>query len=507
MTGSLRPLIEERMEIIVIGAGLGGLFCGALLSREGHKVTVLEKNALIGGGLQTFIRKGEMYETGMHVAGGFHEQGSLYRICRYLGILDRFAVVPSDLMSSVTYLTEGRTYRIPSGREAFIDYLSEEFPQERDNIRNYTEALFRLSEEEKLFYMKSNPGTYPEHSDEFIMPADQFIARYIDSPELRSLLAFVNPLYAGVAGHSPAYLHAMISIMFIDHPCRFAGGSGKLAEALAWVIEQGGGAVLTRRRVTRILVEDRTVKCVVDSEGCEYKADTYISDIHPCLLSAMIEGKAFTPGYHERLNTIPDTVSAFKVYVKLKPETVPFVEHPVSILDSMSNSWSLSAHDPEGWPHGVSCFMAPSDDGRWATHISALSLMSWEEVSRWADTITGHRTLEYEEWKESRIEKVLNLVSNVFPDIMECMEECFAASPLTFRDWLGSRNGSIYGYFKDSENLIMSQLPIRTKVVNLLLTGQNVNMHGIGGVPMTAIETAETITGIGVIVNKIRNTK
>lgn len=495
------------MDIVVIGAGLGGLFCGALLAKEGHKVTVLEKNALIGGGLQTFVRKGESYETGMHVAGGFHEQGSLYRICRYLGISDRFEPAPSDLMSSVTYLAEGRTYDIPAGKEAFIEYLSGKFPDERDNIRQYTDAVFRLSQEEKLFYMKSEQGGYPVHSDEFLMPADRFIAKYIDNPELRSLLAFVNPLYAGVAGHSPAYLHAMISVMFIDHPCRFAGGSNRLAEALAWVIEQGGGAVLTRRNVTRIQVEERMIKCVTDSEGREYRADMYISDIHPCMLLDMIEGKAFTPGYRERLRTIPDTVSAFKVFIKVKPGTIPFSDHPVSILDKMSNAWKLSAHDSQGWPHGVSCFMAPSEDGKWATHISVLSLMSWDEVSRWAYTRTGHRTPEYEEWKRTRTEKVIDMVSKVYPGIRECTEDCFAASPLTFRDWLGSRNGSIYGYFKDTENLVMSQLPIRTKVGNLLLTGQNVNMHGIGGVPMTAIETAETITGMGVIVNKIKNAR
>ena len=196
----------------------------------------------------------------MHVAGGFHEQGSLYRICRYLGIWDRLEIAQSDLMSSVTYLAEGRTYRIPAGKEAFAGYLSDVFPEESANIRNYTEDLFRLSEEEKLFYMKSNPGTYPVHSDEFMMPADSFIAKYIDNPELRSLLAFVNPLYAGVPGHSPAFLQAMISVMFIDHPCRFAGGSSQLADALSWVIIRNGGAVLTRTNVTRILVEERTVK-------------------------------------------------------------------------------------------------------------------------------------------------------------------------------------------------------------------------------------------------------
>ena len=96
------------------------------------------------------------------------------------------------------------------------------------------------------------------------------------------------------------------------------------------------------------------------------------------------------------------------------------------------------------------------------------------------------------------------MVEKVFPGIRDNIEDCFAASPLTFRDWLGTKEGSIYGYFKDSENLIFSQLPIRTKVENLLLTGQNVNMHGIGGVPMTAIETVETLTGKDTIVGKIK---
>ena len=492
------------MEIVVIGAGMGGLFCGAFLAKEGHKVTVLEKNALIGGGLQTFVRKDERYETGMHVAGGFQKGGTLDTICRYLGIRDRLEVVPSDIMSCVTYLKENRTFRIPAGREAFTEYLSNEFPGESGHIRNYVDALFRLSEEEKLFYMKSGGSDYPVHSDEFLMPADRFIAKYIESPELQSVLAFVNPLYAGVAGHTPAYLHAMISVLFMEQPCRFAGGSNQLADALKWVIEQGGGQVLTCRNVTRIIVEDRRIQCVVDSEGREYRADTFISDIHPSLLMDLVEGKAFTPGYRERLNTIPDTVSAFKVFLKLRPGTVKFREHQISVLDSMENAWNLSRHDSDGWPHGISCFMSPDKDGEYASHLTVMSLMDWQEVSRWADTRTGHRTPEYEEWKAARTEKVMDMVERIIPDIRSCVEDLFAASPLTFRDWLGTKEGSIYGYFKDTENLILSQLPIRTKVENLLLTGQNVNMHGIGGVPMTAIETAETIVGRDCIVKKIK---
>jgi all-trans-retinol 13,14-reductase len=52
---------------------------------------------------------------------------------------------------------------------------------------------------------------------------------------------------------------------------------------------------------------------------------------------------------------------------------------------------------------------------------------------------------------------------------------------------------------------MLSQLPIWTKVKNLLLTGQNVNLHGICGVPLTAVNTVEAIIGQGKLLQKINN--
>ena len=77
-----------KQKVIIIGAGLGGLFTGAILSKEGFEVTLLEKNALIGGGLETFHRFGEHFDTGMHVIGGMHPDGNIWKICRYLGIIN-----------------------------------------------------------------------------------------------------------------------------------------------------------------------------------------------------------------------------------------------------------------------------------------------------------------------------------------------------------------------------------------------------------------------------------
>ena len=491
------------MEVVIIGSGMGGLFCGALLARRGVRATVLEKNGVIGGGMQMFVRNGESYETGMHVAGGFNQGGVLNSICRYLGIMDRLRISPSDMMLSVTYADSGRTYDLPAGRDAFIYYLSGKFPHEKDNIRRYVDAVFRVSHEEKLFYLESMRGV-SDHSDEFFMPADAFIAKYIGDPELRAVLASVNPLYSGIPGHSPAYIHIMISVLFMENPCRFEGGSGQLADALKSVIEDAGGRVQTHSEVVSVRVSDMYVECVTDRSGKEYRADWYISDIHPVSLFGLIDGKAFTTGYRSRIESIQETASAFKVYVRLTPGTVPFPSHPISVVDSMENAWKMAEYEPDNWPHGVNCFFGQGMDG-YASHLTAYCLMTFDEVREWENTRSGHRGEAYEAWKRERTERVLDLVEKRFPHIRECADDIFASSPLTFRDWMGTVRAGAYGLFKDSKDIASSLIPIRTKVKNLLLTGQNVNMHGIGGVPMTAIETIQTIFADDSVLKGIRD--
>ena len=85
----------------------------------------------------------------------------------------------------------------------------------------------------------------------------------------------------------------------------------------------------------------------------------------------------------------------------------------------------------------------------------------------------------------------------------DCIESVEASSPLTIRDFCGVKEGSMFGFSKDYKNIVLSQVPVVTKVSNLLLTGQNNNLHGFCGVPLTAIITSEVILGQNVIVNKI----
>lgn len=75
-------------DVVIIGSGLGGLLCGAILSKCGRTVTVLERGAQPGGCLQTFVREGLRFDTGFHSVAGLEQGGQLRRIFEPLGLMD-----------------------------------------------------------------------------------------------------------------------------------------------------------------------------------------------------------------------------------------------------------------------------------------------------------------------------------------------------------------------------------------------------------------------------------
>ncbi len=480
---------------LIIGGGIGGLVSGALLAKEGYKVTVLEKNAIIGGGLQTFKRHGVSFPTGMHIFGGFQEGGNLRKIFEYLGVMDEISLRATDEKASdvVTVMNDGATYQLPRGKESYITYLAEQFPAEKEHIKDYINRLFELSGEENLFYLRETSADHLSHSDDFLGAVNRLRDRYITDPKLKALLGYLNPLFGGNPQTTPAYIYALLNTLHINGTYQFVGESLQLAEALAKVIENAGGQVIANEEVTRIEVENRQVTSVLTSKGHRYQAESYISDVHPDVLLRIIDPQAFTTAFKTRVQSVPETTSSFKVFVKFKEEAFTYQNH---------SHFCLS--DTNDWPQNLMFVTPPiAHQGEFAETMVIISPMEFNVVKQWENTCTGHRGEAYELWKQKAINKVFDFMERLYPDFREKIEFSFASSPLTIRDYYGNKEGSNYGFQKDSNNLMLSQMSVSTKVKNLFLTGQNVNIHGLCGVSLTAIETAEALVGQNSIVRKI----
>lgn len=493
---------------VIIGGGLGGLFTGAILSKEGIDVTVIEKNAILGGGLQSFVRFGEVFDTGMHVIGGMQPGGNIRRICEYLGVFDKVHIkdVDPETTDTLYFAEDKKSYHISQGKTEFVNALSKDFPAEKENLTTYVDALYNIVDELDMFYLKPSADFIFVHSEEFMMAANDFISKYIRDPKLCNILAYMNPLYGGKKNMTPAYIHALISVLYINGPSRFAGGSYLFANTLRDCIIENNGKVICGDGVKAITTEDRMVTGVRTEKGFEFTADWYISAIHPCTLFKLMEDPSVFPkAYRNRLNEIPNSYSAFTLNIKLKPGTFRYINHSAYYMSSYDNIWSFDDPQKE-WPLGF-LYMTPPDieQGEFSRKMVITAPMTWNEVKKWEDTKVGHRGKEYEEWKAECAEKLISRLEELYPDFRDCIEAINTASPLTIRDFYAVKEGSMCGYSKDCNNITLSQVPVVTKVRNLLLTGQNCNVHGFCGVPLTAINTCEVILGRNYVINKINN--
>lgn len=167
--------------------------------------------------------------------------------------------------------------------------------------------------------------------------------------------------------------------------------------------------------------------------------------------------------------------------------------------------WKFDYND-KPWPLGF-LFMTPPDtnQGHYATKVLLTAPMSFDMARKWENTTIGHRGEDYELWKVDMAKRLLNLVEEMHPGFSDCIDKMVTSSPLTIRDYYAVKDGSISGFSKDCTQIALSQVPVVTKIENLLLTGQNNNLHGFCGVPLTAISTCEVLLGTNYIINKINS--
>lgn len=479
--------------VCILGGGLGGLMTGALLAKEGYRITVLEKNAVIGGGLQSFRRGRFTFDTGMHVFGGMGKDGQLRRVLRHLGIEDKVEVVPR--VDTLVDVSSGKQTELPFGREAYI----KEYPL----LEPYIKKLGSLTNMEPLFNMRPLADS---HTQPDLTLSVGELLKTTDMGKLNNVLPYLTLFYDGRAD-SPAILHALISLSHIDGAYSFKRNSIELVKALTGVIEANGGEIHCGEEVTAVEVENREITCVRTPKG-EYKADIYINDMPIGRLLEIVSPKAFPPAFRNRIGNAPYTNSALTIFIGLKPNTVKYNSSAYFAVHTDTPVWSVTDCPAEQWPRAA--FVLPTEDEEhpgYAKSIKMVCNMKYDYVRQWETSRTGHRPDEYYRWKERMTGQALQLAEHIgfgFP-LSEAIEYIDAGSPLTIRDYYGTPQGALYGIRPSSSNPMLTSLLPTTRLANLFLTGQDVNFHGMVGTTLTSIITTEAVVGRNVIVNQIIN--
>jgi all-trans-retinol 13,14-reductase len=93
----------------------------------------------------------------MHILGGMNPSGNAYKVCQYLGILDKVChqEVDAQVVDSIYFASDKTYYHTAKGKENFVAALAAQFPHQKDNLTAYVEALYRIVGEFDLFYLRS----------------------------------------------------------------------------------------------------------------------------------------------------------------------------------------------------------------------------------------------------------------------------------------------------------------------------------------------------------------
>lgn len=494
----------SKYDVIILGSGLGGLTTGATLSKEGYNVCVLEKNPLPGGCFQSYKRSGCMLDTGIHYIGSMDEGRILRQYFDYYGITNRLKMrrMDEDAFDWVRY--QGQVYPYAMGHAHFADTLSDLFPGEREAILQYTEMLEatgRSIGREQLEMNRFSSGNL----DNFSVSAWQYICSLTTNTTLRQVLSGTHLLYGGSQEVSTLYQHAMINNSYLEGAYRFVDGSMQVANTLVEVIRQQGGTVLTRAKATRIVLSGDEVKAVEINHGEQLEARYVISSLHP---SATLQLVDKTPLIRKanlsRLQLLPNSYGFFSVYLLQKPRTTPYVNSNVYMY-AEDNVWDCARLSGDNKIR--SCLLSMQASGETPDYTDVVNLlcpMDMSELRSWEQTVVGQRTPGYEAFKQQKAEELIAFAQSHEPGLSLHTEKIYTSTPLSFRDYTGTPDGSAYGIVKDYKNPLTTLIPTRTRIPNLYLTGQNLNVHGALGVAMTSMLTCSELLGTEYLAKKVK---
>ncbi len=501
----------EQFDIIVIGSGMGGLVCADILGREGYKVCVLEKNKQVGGSLQTYVRDKVIFDSGVHYLGGLCKGQNLYQIFQYLGIMDKLKLQRQDIdgFDKVLIEWDETEYVFAQGYENFIQKLLVHFPEEETALRNYCDKIKEVCSKFPLYNLRAS-NDFNEKSSVLEIDTKAFIDSITGNEKLRSILAANNALYAGQPDKTPFYVHALILNSYIESSWKCVDGGSQIARLLVKNIRAHGGDIIRNCEVTKIVEENGVASYVQLANSEKMYAKHFISNMHPVKTLEITDTPLIKNAYRNRLKSLENSVSAFTINVVLKKNTFKYLQHNY-YCGQAGHVWTAADHTEENWPLGYAMFCAVSSKSPdYADGLSILAYMRYDEVAAWQDTfnIVGHendRGETYNQFKTRKAEKLLDAVERKFPGLRACIQAYYVATPLSYRDYIGNGDGSLYGIVKDYKHPLKTFISPRTKLPNLYLTGQNLNLHGILGAAMSGIVTCCAFLGNDQIINKIRN--
>src|SRR3989338_261244 len=155
--------ISDKYDVVIVGAGIGGLVCGCYLVKNGLKVLIVEKNRNPGGYCASFKRGKYVFDAGIRGFVGGRDEGHLGKVLNELNVKEKLKIVRSPIFD-IIHLPD---YRIALRNDPLEtkNELQSFFPSEAKSI----DSFFSLLSDPNFLnlYAKTISRTFKQLLDEY----------------------------------------------------------------------------------------------------------------------------------------------------------------------------------------------------------------------------------------------------------------------------------------------------------------------------------------------------
>lgn len=487
-------------DVIIIGAGMGGLAAGNILLEKGYRVLILEKHFKPGGYCSNFKRKDYIFDCSLHMLNGCEKGGMIYNVLKKFRAEECIEFIKLKELFHWKCPPEELDLTVSSNLEDYIEQVVKLFPHEAKNIKKFYKKYlkvykFMMSWTSKGFFGKAL--AWFRYFISFIRflkilnkTVSDILDPYVEDKTCKNLIT----LLGGFFGLGPDEMSATIFIAgifsyYMEGAYYLKGGSGSFSQALADIYVKNGGTLLLSNEVKKINFSGKLctgVTCV-DKGGNtnSYSSNSIIANSDVTELVTKLSPKNIFPkDYYKKITTRKPGFSAVCIFIGLNLDLNKRGYKDYELWISNTNevqrtekyreiAKNLSYSEFPGTAVTIYSNVDPTCCPKGKSVLSTICYAVPDAFLVAIEKDGGIRGENYQKMKSKIGEEFVKKLEDDLgiPDLNKYIEVLEVATPITLNRYTANRNGAFIGWEMTTDQMMRNQLSQKTPIPNLFLAG------------------------------------